>query len=357
MSKVLVAMSGGVDSSVAAYLLQQQGYDCLGVTMRLYENELVGQTNQQSCCSLDDVEDARAVCFRLGIRHHVFNFGESFEKEVIGRFVSEYEQGRTPNPCIECNRHLKFDRLLQRARELGCDYIATGHYARITRDETGHCELCAAPDAAKDQSYMLWNLAQEQLARIIFPLEDMVKTDVRESARSANMPSADIAESEDVCFLPDEDAIDFVRRVKGDMPEGDFINADGKILGRHKGIAAYTIGQRRGLGIAAGRRVFVTDIDPVKNTVTVGDDADLYKSRITVGKLNFQKLLPTESGEYGLSVKVRYAAAPVAAKVTIDGETAKVCFSEPVRAAAPGQSAVFYDGDAIAFGGVIEREE
>ena len=340
--RVLLGMSGGLDSSFSALKLKNEGYEVFGTTLIMHE--------------FTDTTGARECVDSLSVPFSVLDLRKEFDEKVKTYFADEYAGGRTPNPCVVCNRNVKFAGLISEADRLGCDCIATGHYAGV-RNENGRYFVVKGSDAAKDQSYMLWNLAQEQLARIIFPLEDMVKTDVRESARSANMPSADIAESEDVCFLPDEDAIDFVRRVKGDMPEGDFINADGKILGRHKGIAAYTIGQRRGLGIAAGRRVFVTDIDPVKNTVTVGDDADLYKSRITVGKLNFQKLLPTESGEYGLSVKVRYAAAPVAAKVTIDGETAKVCFSEPVRAAAPGQSAVFYDGDAIAFGGVIEREE
>ena len=340
--RVLLGMSGGLDSSFSALKLKNEGYEVFGTTLIMHE--------------FTDTTGARECADSLSVPFSSLDLRKEFDEKVKTYFADEYAGGRTPNPCVVCNRNVKFAGLISEADRLGCDFIATGHYAGV-RNANGRYFVVKGRDAAKDQSYMLWNLAQEQLARIIFPLEDMVKTDVRESARSANMPSADIAESEDVCFLPDEDAIDFVRRVKGDMPEGDFINADGKILGRHKGIAAYTIGQRRGLGIAAGRRVFVTDIDPVKNTVTVGDDADLYKSRITVGKLNFQKLLPTESGEYGLSVKVRYAAAPVAAKVTIDGETAKVCFSEPVRAAAPGQSAVFYDGDAIAFGGVIEREE
>lgn len=340
--RVLLGMSGGLDSSFSALKLKNEGYEVFGTTLIMHE--------------FTDTTGARECADSLSVPFSSIDLRKEFDEKVKTYFADEYAGGRTPNPCVVCNRNVKFAGLISEADRLGCDFIATGHYAGV-RNANGRYFVVKGRDAAKDQSYMLWNLAQEQLARIIFPLEDMVKTDVRESARSANMPSADIAESEDVCFLPDEDAIDFVRRVKGDMPEGDFINADGKILGRHKGIAAYTIGQRRGLGIAAGRRVFVTDIDPVKNTVTVGDDADLYKSRITVGKLNFQKLLPTESGEYGLSVKVRYAAAPVAAKVTIDGETAKVCFSEPVRAAAPGQSAVFYDGDAIAFGGVIEREE
>ena len=340
--RVLLGMSGGLDSSFSALKLKNEGYEVFGTTLIMHE--------------FTDTTGARECADSLSVPFSSLDLRKEFDEKVKTYFADEYAGGRTPNPCVVCNRNVKFAGLISEADRLGCDCIATGHYAGV-RNENGRYFVVKGRDAAKDQSYMLWNLAQEQLARIIFPLEDMVKTDVRESARSANMPSADIAESEDVCFLPDEDAIDFVRRVKGDMPEGDFINADGKILGRHKGIAAYTIGQRRGLGIAAGRRVFVTDIDPVKNTVTVGDDADLYKSRITVGKLNFQKLLPTESGEYGLSVKVRYAAAPVAAKVTIDGETAKVCFSEPVRAAALGQSAVFYDGDAIAFGGVIEREE
>ena len=337
---VLLGMSGGLDSSFSALKLKNEGYEVFGTTLIMHE--------------FTDTTGARECADSLSVPFSVLDLRKEFDEKVKTYFADEYASGRTPNPCVVCNRNVKFAGLISEAERLGCYYIATGHYAGV-RSENGRYFAVKGRDAKKDQSYMLWNLTQEQLARVIFPLENMIKTDVREGARAADMPSADIAESEDVCFLPDEEAIDFVRRVKGDLPEGDFISADGKILGRHKGIAAYTIGQRRGLGIAAGKRIFVTDIDPEQNTVTVGDDAELYKSEITVGNLNFQKFAPTENGCFELFAKVRYAAPPVMANVKIDGKTAKVRFSEPVRAAAPGQSAVFYDGDAIAFGGVIER--
>lgn len=338
--RVLLGMSGGLDSSFSALKLKNEGYEVLGTTLIMHE--------------FTDTTGARECADSLSVPFSVLDLRKEFDAKVKTYFADEYASGRTPNPCVVCNRNVKFAGLISEADRLGCDFIATGHYAGV-RSEGGRYFAVKGRDAKKDQSYMLWNLTQEQLARVIFPLENMIKTDVREGAREANMSSADIAESEDVCFLPGEDVIDFVRSVKGSLPEGNFLSSDGKILGRHKGIAAYTIGQRRGLGIAAGKRIFVTDIDPENNTVTVGDDEELYKSWITVSGLNFQKLAPTESGEYELSVKVRYAAPPVAARVKIDGKKARVRFSEPVRATAPGQSAVFYDGDAIAFGGVIER--
>lgn len=338
--RVLLGMSGGLDSSFSALKLKNEGCEVLGTTLIMHE--------------FTDTTGARECADSLSVPFSVLDLRKEFDEKVKTYFADEYASGRTPNPCVVCNRNVKFAGLISEADRLGCDFIATGHYAGV-RSEGGRYFAVKGRDAKKDQSYMLWNLTQEQLARVIFPLENMIKTDVREGAREANMPSADIAESEDVCFLPGEDVIDFVRSVKGSLPEGNFLSSDGKILGRHKGIAAYTIGQRRGLGIAAGKRIFVTDIDPENNTVTVGDDEELYKSGITVGGLNFQKLAPTEGGEYELSVKVRYAAPPVAARVKIDGKKARVRFSEPVRATAPGQSAVFYDGDAIAFGGVIER--
>lgn len=333
-------MSGGLDSSYSALVLKNEGYEVFGTTLIMHE--------------FTDTTGARECADSLSVPFSVLDLRDEFNKKVKAYFAEEYACGRTPNPCVVCNRNVKFAGLISEADRIGCDFVATGHYAG-TRNENGRYFVVRGLDPKKDQSYMLWNLSQNQLKRIIFPLENMLKTDVRENARSADMPSADIAESEDVCFLPDEEAVDFVRRAKGDLPEGDFVDVSGRVIGKHKGIAAYTIGQRRGLGISAGKRIFVTDIDPEKNTVTVGDDADLYKSDIIVGGLNFQKLAPTESGNFRFDVKVRYAAQPTSASVMIDGDTATVHFDTPVRAAAPGQSAVFYDGDAIAFGGVIKR--
>lgn len=338
--RVLLGMSGGLDSSYSALVLKNEGYEVFATTLIMHE--------------FTDTTGARECADSLSVPFSVLDLREEFDKKVKAYFADEYARGRTPNPCVVCNRNVKFAGLIGEADRLGCDFVATGHYAGI-RNENGRYFAVKGLDPKKDQSYMLWNLSQEQLGRVIFPLEKRIKTYVREDARDAGLSSADIAESEDVCFLPDEEAADFVRRVKGDLPEGDFADTSGRIIGRHKGIARYTIGQRRGLGISAGKRIFVTDIDPERNVVTVGDDAELYKSDITVCKLNFQKLAPTEKGELRFDVKVRYAAPAVSAFVKIEGDTAKVHFDTPVRAAAPGQSAVFYDGDAIAFGGVIER--
>lgn len=339
--RVLLGMSGGLDSSYSALVLKNEGYEVFGTTLIMHE--------------FTDTTGARECADSLSVPFSVLDLRDEFDKKVKIYFADEYACGRTPNPCVVCNRNVKFAGLVSEADSLGCDFVATGHYAGI-RNENGRYFVVRGLDPKKDQSYMLWSLSQDQLKRIIFPLEKRMKTDVRKDARDAGLSSADIAESEDVCFLPDEEATDFVHRMKGNLPEGDFVDVSGKVIGRHKGIASYTIGQRRGLGISAGKRIFVTDIDPVKNVVTVGDDADLYKSDITVRGLNFQKLAPTENGEFRFDVKVRYAAPAAGAFVKIEGDTAKVHFDTPVRASAPGQSAVFYDGDAIAFGGVIERE-
>ena len=286
--KVLVAMSGGVDSSVAAYLLQQQGYACIGVTMRLYENETAGIPRGHTCCSLDDVEDARAVAYDLGMPYYVLNFTEEFDEKVIRKFVQVYQNGGTPNPCIDCNRYLKFDHLLNRARELGCDYIATGHYVQRWQDENGRWGLRKNDDPGKDQSYVLYSLTQDQLAHTLFPLGGMHKDAVRAIAEEQGLCNARKHDSQDICFVPDGDYAAFLERYTGQpMQPGNFVDEQGHVIGRHKGAARYTIGQRKGLGLALGAPVYVCGKDMEKNTVTVGPESELFKTTLIAGDFNW----------------------------------------------------------------------
>ena len=286
--KVLVAMSGGVDSSVAAYLLQQQGYACIGVTMRLYENETAGIPRGHTCCSLDDVEDARAVAYDLGMPYYVLNFTEEFDEKVIRKFVQVYQNGGTPNPCIDCNRYLKFDHLLNRARELGCDYIATGHYVQRWQDENGRWGLRKNDDPGKDQSYVLYSLTQDQLAHTLFPLGGMHKDAVRAIAEEQGLCNARKHDSQDICFVPDGDYAAFLERYTGQpMQPGNFVDEQGHVIGRHKGAARYTIGQRKGLGISAETRLFVSGKNMAENTVTVGLESALFRSSLLADEWNW----------------------------------------------------------------------
>ena len=359
MTKVLVAMSGGVDSSVTAHILAQQGYECIGVTMQLFENETIGKKEEKTCCSLDDVQDARAVARRIGIPHYTFNFKREFERDVIGRFVSDYECGKTPNPCVDCNRYLKFDALYRRAQELGCEYIATGHYAVIDKDpETGRYLLKKGPDPNKDQSYVLYSLSQEQLAHTLLPLGTMTKDEVRRIAEEQGFVNAKKGESQDICFVPDGDHAAFLRRYTGkDYPEGDFIDTKGNVIGRHKGIVRYTIGQRRGLGVAADARLYVVKIDPEANTVTLGYENELLTESFKVTDLNLivkEKL----EGPVRLPVSIRYHQKPQPATVTQLSETeALIELDVPQRGISAGQAAVFYDGDCVFGGGTISETE
>ena len=275
-------MSGGVDSSVAAYFMKQAGYDCIGVTMKLFHNEDAGVSRAKSCCSLDDVEDARSVAHRLGIPYYVFNFTADFREQVMQRFVCAYESGATPNPCIDCNRYLKFDRLYHRARLLGCDCVVTGHYARIRR-ENGRFLLQKALDPSKDQSYVLYALTQDELAHTQLPLGGLSKAETRRIAQEQGFFNAEKPDSQDICFVPDGDYAAFIRRFTGKTyVGGDFVDRDGKRLGTHRGIIGYTVGQRRGLGIAAGRPLYVTAIQPEMNRVVLGDNADLFHRELDV---------------------------------------------------------------------------
>lgn len=354
MAKVMVGMSGGVDSSVAAKLLIDSGYDVTGVTLKLFDGGDISE-DFRTCCSLSDVEDARSVCYRLGIDHFVFNFKEAFRKKVINQFTESYLNGKTPNPCIECNRHIKFDKMLRRAEELGFDYIATGHYAERVYDyKTNRYILKRPKDRSKDQTYVLYGLTQYQLSKTLFPLGEYEKSDIRRIAEAAGLINSRKPDSQDICFVPDGDYASFIKKNTGaEIKEGNFISADGDVIGRHKGIINYTIGQRRGIGISIGKSAYVTDKNALENTVTIGDESNLYKSEITAYDVNLISL-DSISDEMRVTAKVRYSRNEQAAVVIPSGNgEVLVKFDEPQRAPASGQAVVFYDGDVVIGGGTI----
>lgn len=353
--KALIAMSGGVDSSAAAAVMIKAGYECIGATMRLH-NEGADICSEKSCCSVDDCEDARSAAYKLGMSYYVFNMQEDFRTEVIERFVSAYEKGLTPNPCIDCNRYMKFDKLLKRADILGCQLIATGHYARVEFDENrGRWLLKKAACAAKDQTYVLYSLTQEQLARTRFPLGDFESKDaVREFAAGLGFNNAHKHDSQDICFVPDGDYASFIERFRStEFPEGDFISADGEILGRHSGVIRYTIGQRKGLGLSFGKPMYVCAKSVENNTVTIADESALFSSTLTANDFNWISC-EAPSTPIRVTAKTRYRAkeAPAYAVSNPDG-TVTVTFDEPQRAIAAGQAVVLYDGDIVVGGGTI----
>ncbi|MBR3243359.1 MAG: tRNA 2-thiouridine(34) synthase MnmA [Parasporobacterium sp.] len=357
--KALIAMSGGVDSSVAAYLMKEAGFECTGVTMKLFGNEEIGLSKGHTCCSLDDVEDARSVAFRLGIPFHVLNFSERFEECVIRRFVEAYENGRTPNPCIDCNRYLKFDKLYSRAKELGLDYIVTGHYAIIEYNEqTGRYDLKKAADENKDQSYVLYNLTQEQLAHTLFPLGNMTKTETRAIAEEQGFLNARKHDSQDICFVPDGDYASFIETYTGKtFPEGDFVDLEGKHMGTHKGIIRYTIGQRKGLGLSVPEPVYVCAVDVLKNEVVLGKNSDLFSKTLNANDINLISV-PEIKEPMRVTAKVRYRHKEQPATVTQTGpDSFRVVFDDPQRAITKGQAVVLYDGAAVVGGGRIDSVE
>ncbi len=355
--KALIAMSGGVDSSVAACLTKEQGYDCIGVTMKLFQNDEIFLSGEHTCCSLDDVEDARSVAFSLGIPYYVFNFKDRFREDVIDRFVSAYVSGATPNPCIDCNRFLKFRKLFHRARELGCNYVVTGHYARIDYDSlTGRYVLKKALDPSKDQSYVLYSLTQEQLSHVRFPLGDMTKEETRALAEAHGFVNAKKHDSQDLCFVQNGKYGDFIEQYLGKkFPEGDFVDQNGRVLGRHRGIIRYTIGQRKGLGLSLPAPMYVTGVDPVQNTVTLGFHEDLFSRTLTASDLNLITL-DQINRPMRLKAKVRYRQPEQWATVTQTGaDQLQVVFDQPQRAITKGQALVLYDGDKVVGGGTIQN--
>lgn len=409
--RVLVAMSGGVDSSVAAWLLMQQGYECVGATMRLAANE-DDRPGERTCCSVDDVADAREACWTLGIRHHVFDYTRQFARDVIQPFIADYEAGRTPNPCVACNRYLKFGALLDRARELGCDYLATGHYARVERMGGTDAPAAHGPayrllkgvDAAKDQSYFLYGLTQERLAHVLFPLGGLIKsTQVRSIAEEAGLTVAHKKDSEGICFVPQGDHLRFIEEQTGRIaPDGDILDTEGNVLGRHHGALRYTLGQRKGLGVASDRPLYVCRVDTQANTVTLGDNADLMSTELRAVNWNWiAGAAPIEhpgtgtaagagaaagadmhagasaaagastnpdagatanasasadatAAGFRASAKVRYHQPDQPCQVIPQADgSVRIIFDAPQRAVTPGQAVVVYRGDELLGGGTI----
>lgn len=355
MKKAIIAMSGGVDSSVAALLAKDMGMECIGATMKLFSNEDAGVPRAHSCCSLEDVEDARSVAYAIGIPYYVFQFTSRFHEDVIEPFIHAYENGMTPNPCIDCNKHLKFDKMLQRAREIGYDYVITGHYSQIEYDENrGRYLLRKAVDSTKDQSYVLYAMTQDQLAHTLFPLGGMTKQAVREIAAEHDFINAKKHDSQDICFVQNGSYADFIEQYTGKKyPEGDFLDKQGNVLGRHKGIIRYTIGQRKGLGLALPQPMYVCEINVQENTVVLGLEEDLLSTEVTIHNIN---LISTDNLYEPIQCRARTRYNSVeqpAEAVQIDEDTIKITFREPQRAVTKGQAAVLYDGDLVIGGGTI----
>ena len=353
--KVVVGMSGGVDSSVAAYLLKEQGYDVIGVTMQIWQDEeRAVEEENGGCCGLSAVDDARRVAAALDIPYYVMNFKKEFKENVIDYFIDEYLHGRTPNPCIACNRYVKWESLLKRSMDIGADYIATGHYARIEQLPNGRYSLKRSATLAKDQTYALYNLTQEQLARTLMPVGEYSKDEVREMAEKINLRVANKPDSQDICFVPDGDYASFIEKtLDTELPTGNFVTLDGKVLGRHKGITHYTVGQRKGLGLALGYPAFVIEIRPETNEVVIGTNEDSMSNYVRANKLNFMSIADLTE-PMRVFAKIRYNHKGAWCTIEKTGEDEVLCtFEEAQRAITPGQAVVFYDGDYVLGGGTI----
>lgn len=358
--RALVAMSGGVDSSVAALLMKESGFDCIGVTMKLHNESTKQECSDKMCCTASDAEDARSVCHRLGFKFYVFNYMGDFQQNVIEKFVQSYEIGETPNPCIDCNRFIKFGKLYQRALELGCSYVATGHYARIEFDSnTGRWLLKKSLNESKDQSYVLYFLTQEQLSHTKFPLGEFAdKQMVRDLADKYGFINARKGESQDICFVPNGDYTQFIRSYNCcDYPSGDFLNSEGRVLGTHKGLICYTIGQRKGLGISYSEPLYVCQKSVLDNTITLGTERELYRDSLTARDFNWISIPEPSVGDEPIraAVRTRYHGKEAEAFVTVNGDgVVTVRFIEPQRAISPGQAVVLYNNDMVIGGGIIE---
>ena len=348
-------MSGGVDSSVAAYLLKKQGYDVIGVTMQIWQDEEAQiQEENGGCCGLSAVEDARRVASQLEIPYYVMNFKQEFKKHVIDYFVDEYLHGRTPNPCIACNRYVKWESLLARSMEIGADYIATGHYAQVEELPNGRYAVKHSATRAKDQTYALYNLTQEQLKRTLMPVGGYTKEEIRDIAVQIGLQVANKPDSQDICFVPDGDYASFIEReIKSEIPKGNFVSSDGRILGQHKGITHYTVGQRKGLGLALGHPAFVLEIRPETNEVVVGTNEESMTCKVRAGKLNFMSVETIED-EMRVFAKIRYNHKGAWCTVKRTAQDEILCvFDDAQRAVTPGQALVLYDGDYVMGGGTI----
>ncbi len=353
--KVVVGMSGGVDSSVAAYLLKKAGYDVIGVTMQIWQEDNTSQEENGGCCGLSAVDDARRVAEHLAIPYYVMNFKREFKCKVMDYFVEEYLRGRTPNPCIACNRYVKWEALLDRSLEIGADYIATGHYARIDTLPNGRMAVRNSVTSAKDQTYALYNLTQEQLSKTLMPVGEYTKDEIRQIAVEAGLPVAHKADSQDICFVPDGDYSSFIESVAGDrVPKpGNFVDLNGKVLGRHKGITHYTIGQRRGLELPMGERVFVTQIRPESAEVVIGKNEELFTTKVLCENVNYMGMEDLKEPRRVLA-KIRYNHKGEYCTIEKQTDGKVLCnFEQPVRAATPGQAVVFYEGEYVLGGGTI----
>ena len=353
--KVVVGMSGGVDSSVAAYLLKEQGYEVIGVTMQIWQDEDEDVIEQEGgCCGLSAVDDARRIANQLEIPYYVMNFKREFKENVMDYFVHEYLRGRTPNPCIACNRYVKWESLLKRSLDIGADYIATGHYARVIKLPNGRYTLQKSATDAKDQTYALYNLTQHQLAHTLMPVGEFDKDKIREIASKIDLRIANKPDSQEICFIPDNNYAKFIEEnADKTIEEGNFVTIDGEVIGRHKGITHYTVGQRKGLNLSMGKPVFVVKIKPETNEVVIGDNADVFSSKLYADRLNFMSISQLD-GQMAVTAKIRYSHKGAECTIKmVDEDLVECVFTEPQRAITPGQAVVFYEGDLVVGGGTI----